>query len=230
VKLIAYLRPSSKRQADHEPSLAEQRKAIQAWAPEHGHRIVAWYSDEGTSGANGLDARTGLPEALGDLKDARAEGIVVSRLDRLSRDLIVQEQLLAEVWRMGAEVCSTAAGEAAYLARDDPGDPSRKLIRQVLGAVAEYERAMITMRLRVGKARKRAAGGFVGGGPPFGYRAEGRELVPDPTEQAALARARELRDQGRSLRQVATTLQAEGHRPRRSGRWHAETVRAVLAR
>ena len=49
---------------------------------------------------------------------------------------------------MGAEVFSTSDAEQGYL-QDDPSDPSRKLIRQVLGAVAEYERAMIRLRLRL---------------------------------------------------------------------------------
>jgi DNA invertase Pin-like site-specific DNA recombinase len=78
-------------------------------------------------------------------------GVVVYRLDRLARDLIVQETLLAEVWRMGREVFSTSAAEQGYLA-DDPHAPSRKLIRQVLGAVNEYERSMIShYRLAAGK-------------------------------------------------------------------------------
>jgi len=53
----------------------------------------------------------------------------VHRLDRLARDLVLQEQLLAECWRMGATVSSTAAGEDAYLS-DDPADPSRRLIKR----------------------------------------------------------------------------------------------------
>jgi DNA invertase Pin-like site-specific DNA recombinase len=230
VNLVAYLRTSSKRRDDHEPSLQGQRKAVRGYATEHGHRIVAWHADEGVSGANGLQSRERLPEALAAIQSGRASGLVVYRLDRLSRDLVLQEQLLAEVWRMGGEVFSTAAGEAHYLVRDDPGDPSRKLIRQVLGAVNEYERSMIAMRLRIGKARKRTAGGFVGGGPPFGYRSEDKELVRDPAEQATLTRARALRDDGRSLREIAATLQQEGRRPRRSDRWHPETVRAILGR
>ncbi len=230
MNLVAYLRTSSRRTADHEPSLEGQRKTVRAYARDRGHRIVATYADEGVSGANGLQSREGLPEAMATLAEGRASGMVVYRLDRLSRDLVLQEQLLAEVWRMGAEIRSTAAGEAAYLVRDDPGDPSRKLIRQVLGVVNEYERAMIAMRLRIGKARKRAAGGFVGGGPPFGLRSEGKELVADAAEQATLKRARELRDDGRSLRSIAATLQQEGRRPRRSDRWHPETVRAILSR
>jgi DNA invertase Pin-like site-specific DNA recombinase len=66
-----------------------------------------------------------------------ADQEVVYRLDRLARDLVLQEQLLAEVWRSG-ELFSTAGGEANL--HGDPEDPSRRLLRQVLGAVSEYER------------------------------------------------------------------------------------------
>jgi DNA invertase Pin-like site-specific DNA recombinase len=156
-------------------------------------------------------------------------GIVVYRLDRLARDLIIQEQLLAEVRRMGGEVFSTSAAEAGYLT-DDPDDPSRKLIRQVLGAVSEYERSMISLRLRTGRRRKAEKGGFAYGSPHYGYRAEGKQLVADEDEQAALARIRELRGDGRSLREIAGVLEAEGFRPKRSQRWHPESLRRIVAR
>ncbi len=60
--------------------------------------------------------------------------------------------------------------------------------------------------------------------------AEGRELVPEPAEQAALALIRQLRTAGQSVRSIAATLTAEGHQPKRGGQWHPETVRHILAR
>lgn len=77
-----------------------------------------------------------------------ADGLVVFRLDRLARDLVLQEQILGDIWRMGAHGFSTSPSEADFL-KDDPDDPSRQLIRQVLGAVAQYERALIALRLRL---------------------------------------------------------------------------------
>ncbi len=59
--------------------------------------------------------------------DGTVGGIAVYRLDRLARDLVLQEQLLAEVRRMGGQLFTTSAAEAGYLA-DDPDDPSRRLI------------------------------------------------------------------------------------------------------
>ena len=134
---------------------------------------------------------------------------------------------LAEVWRSG-ELFSTAGGEANL--HDDPEDPSRRLIRQVLGAVSEYERSMIALRLRRGRAAKAARGGFAYGSPAFGHRAAGRALVPDEREQAAIARARELQAAGASLRQIGAILEAEGHRPKRGARWHPTAVARVLWR
>ncbi len=192
MNIVAYIRVSTDRQAELGLGLDVQRAAIRSWAQSNGYRIVLWTADEGVSGSNGLDAREGLADALRALRTCAADALVVYRLDRLARDLVLQESLLGEVWRMGRHVYSTSAAEDAYL---DPNgaadDPSRALIRQVLGAVAQYERSMIRLRLRSGKARKRAAGGYVGGQVPLGWRVDGGEYVADDTEQAALDRMRQ---------------------------------------
>lgn len=229
MKIVAYLRVSTDRQAEEGLGLEVQEQAIRAWAKQHGHRIVGWHRDEGVSGSNGLDSRVALPDALDALRERRASGIVVYRLDRLARDLVLQEQLLAEIRRLEAEPFSTSAAEAGYLT-DDPDDPSRKLIRQVLGAVSEYERSMISLRLRAGRRRKAEKGGFAYGAPPYGFRADSRELVSDDNETQAIDRIRALHHDGKSLRQIADTLVSEGHRPKRSERWHPETLRRIIAR
>ena len=186
--------------------------------------------DEGISGSNGIETRLGLAEALDLLKVGDAEGLVVYRLDRLAQDLVLQEELLAEIWRIGAEAFSTSNAEQGYL-RDDPSDPSRKLIRQVLGAVAEHERAMIRLRLEAGRRRKSQSGGYAGfGSPPFGYCSEGGALVSDPDEQNTLARIGTLHDDGKSLRQIARALDSEERKPRRGDYWQARQVGRIVNR
>jgi DNA invertase Pin-like site-specific DNA recombinase len=229
MKVAGYVRVSTDRQAEHGLGLEVQEQAIRRWAKKSGHRLVAVFRDEGVSGSNGVTQRIGLIDALAALKARDAAGLVVARLDRLARDLIIQEQLLAEVKRSGATPFSTAPGEAAYLT-DDPDDPSRKLIRQVLGAVSEYERAMISLRLRTGRARKAEHGGFAYGSPPFGYTANDGALVPDPTEQHVIARMRELDAEGWTQREIATTLNREGHRTKQNRAWTRVTVGVVLRR
>lgn len=230
MRVVGYLRVSTDRQAEEGLGLEIQEASIRTWAEDNGHEIVDMFRDEGLSGSNGIDTRIGLADALGVIRQGNAGALVVAKLDRLARDLIVQEQLLADVWAMGAQVFSCSGAEGAYLS-DDPDDPSRALIRQVLGAVSQYERSMIAMRLRAGRNRKRSNGGFGGGTPPFGWRnVEGVGLIEDQREQAVIRRIRALRDDGRTLTEIARQLEAEGSRSRQSERWHPESVRRVVAR
>jgi DNA invertase Pin-like site-specific DNA recombinase len=229
MRVIAYLRVSTERQAEEGLGLEVQEQAIRAWARANSHRIVGWYRDEGVSGSNGIETRLGLADALEALRAGEGKGLVVYRLDRLARDLIIQEQLLADVRRLGADVMSTSAAESGYLA-DDPDDPSRKLIRQILGAVSEYERGMISLRLRSGRRRKADNGGFAFGAPPFGTYAVGGVLVENDEEQRTVERIVSLHRDGRSLREIGATLDAEGHRPRRASTWHPAVLRRILQR
>ena len=229
MRAVAYLRVSTDRQAEEGLGLDIQRAEIQKWARTEGHRLVGEFSDEGVSGSNGLDTREGLLPAYDMLRRGQADGLVVYRLDRLARDLILQETLLRQIKEMGRQVFSTAKSESAFLS-DDPDDPSRRLIRQVLGAVAEYERSMISLRLRSGRRMKDNHGGYAYGSPPFGFRAEKGALVESDEEQAALLRAKELRDAGASLREIAEVLDREGHHAKRGGAWHPATLSRALAR
>ena len=228
MKVIGYLRVSTDKQAEEGLGLEIQERAIRKWAKEHGHRVVEVFTDVGVSGSNGIEDRRELPALFEALRAGPATGLVVYRLDRLARDLVLQEQLLMEVRHLGGEAFSTASGEQDFL-RDDPDDPSRRLIRQVLGAVSEYERAMIRLRLRRGRERKAEKGGYAGGRPRYGYRAEAKELVPWPAEQAVLTRVRELRQDSLSLREIAAALEAEGIRPRSAGTWHPTTLSRLIA-
>ena len=230
MKVVAYLRVSTDRQVEHGHGLDVQRSAIKAWAKRHGHRIVATFSDEGVSGSNGWETREALPEALRALQDGRAKGLAVYRLDRLARDLVAQEMFLREVKKLGGEIFSTSPGEAGYLA-DDPDDPSRALIRQILGAVSEYERKIIALRLKAGRQHKAKKGGFAFGAPPLGYRSVDKELKTDPDEQAAVARMVELREEGLTIREIAARLGEEGFKTKRGKSvWHPTTVARVLDR
>lgn len=226
MKLVAYLRVSTDRQAEEGLGLPVQRAGIKAWAKANGHRITAWYSDEGISGSNGVDTRVGLLDALAALKDGEAGGLVVYRLDRLARNLTVQETTLAAVWAMGSTVFSVDIGEVP---RDDPDDPMKTALRQMIGVFAQLERGMIAARLRAGKRMKAERGGYAGGRPPYGFDAVDGELRPNPEEQAVIALARKLRAEGKSTRQIASVLTEEGHRPKSGTLWHPPQVARLLA-
>lgn len=230
MNVVGYLRVSTDRQAERGLGMDVQEHAIRAWSRTTSHKVKLWCRDEGLSGSNGLETRLGLADALGALRTSEVSGVVVYRLDRLARDLVLQEQLLAEIRRLGGELFSTSGAEAAFLV-DDPDDPSRKMIRQVLGAVSEYERSMIALRLRSGRRRKADVGGYAYGSPPLGYTARDRELVAVDDEQAVLATMVELRAEGASLRQICLALESRGFLTKRGlTRWHPAVVSAALAR
>jgi DNA invertase Pin-like site-specific DNA recombinase len=100
----------------------------------------------------------------------------------------------------------------------------------MVGVFAELERRVIAQRMRDGRLHKRDQGGYAGGRPPFGWRAEGGALVEDDAEQATIHRARELRDSGLSLRQTADQLAVEGLTNRQGGTWHSAALGRVLDR
>jgi DNA invertase Pin-like site-specific DNA recombinase len=174
-KVIGYTRVSAAEQVEGF-GLTVQRKAITDHCKENGLRLIEVFSDEGGSGSNGLDARRGLSEVLAVVESDMVSGLVVYRLDRLARDLVLQETLMARMRKAGVEVLSVTEPDI------DSDDATRVLVRQVLGAIAQYERALIRSRMAAGRAAKMAIGGYAGGRPPFGWRAEGKELVPDERE------------------------------------------------
>jgi DNA invertase Pin-like site-specific DNA recombinase len=228
MKLIAYLRVSTDKQAEEGYGLDVQAADVKQWAKDHGHKIVDVLTDDGVSGSNGLDTREALPEALLALGAGRASGLLIPKLDRLSRDMLLQEQLLREVWSIGAEVFSALGSEQNL--RDDPDDPGRKMLRQILGAVNEYERSIIVLRLRKGRAAKAARGGYAYGSPAFGQRAADRQLVTDEREAEVAAEMAAMRANGLSLREIAAALNSAGRKPKRGDVWHPVTVSRVLQR
>ena len=161
------------------------------------------FRDEGQSGSNGLDSRVGLAEALAALKDHPGAQLVVYRLDRLARDLILQETLVERLRNEGTPVRSASEPDLDT----DTDDPTKTLIRQIVGAVSQYERTVIRGRMMAGKAAKRAAGGYVGGTVPYGFRLEDGQVVQDDEEQKVVALVGRRALAGASLRQIADELE-----------------------
>jgi DNA invertase Pin-like site-specific DNA recombinase len=222
---LPYLRVSTDKQAEEGLGLASQEKAIRALLRQRRVTPSRFFEDHGVSGA--VEDRPALSELLQSL--GPGDVVVVARLDRLARDLLTQEVLLRDVRQHGADVVSCSNAENDYL-KDDPQDPTRKLIRQVLGAVSEFERALIKLRLHRGRALKAERGGFAYGSPPFGYRADGGELVPVPEEQAAIQLAVELFRSGASLREIGVALAERGYPSKRGGSWYPSTMARLLDR
>lgn len=225
MRVVGYVRVSTVGQVQDGQGLAIQEKAIRSWVKEHKHRLVGVHRDEGISGS--VEEREGLEEALEAVKFNGADGLVVSSIDRLARSLTIQEAALVQVWNAGGKAFAVDQGEVL---EDDPDDPMRTFVRQVLGAVSQLEAGMIARRLRRGREHKAANGGYAYGAPPFGYRAEGGELVPDAVEQEVVARIGQLRNEGASYREIADEFNGEGIAAKRTDRWHPMAVKRIADR
>jgi len=224
MKALGYVRVSTHEQAHGGYGLDVQEQALRTWATNESARLVGIERDAAVSGSNGLESREGLTGALVRLEAGEADALVVYRLDRLARDLVLQETIIRRLEKAGRTVVS------ATEPKTDGDDPTRVLVRQVLGALAQYERAVIRARMMAGAAAKRRAGGYAGGKPPYGHDAIGGELVPNATEQAVIAEIMSARADGASYQDVADQLNAS-RTPTKAGReWHRWTVRELVKR
>jgi DNA invertase Pin-like site-specific DNA recombinase len=228
LRLIGYRRVSTAGQVDRY-GLPAQETDLRAYTRSSGHKLIRFETDGAKPGSLPPDERPGLLAALKAIERGEADGLLIpGDLDRLARELIVQEAILSRVWKSAGVVHATTRGE---ILADDPDDPMRTAIRQFMGVVAQLDRALVAKRMRNGRKAKAAAGGYAGyGSPAFGQRSVDGELVTEEAEAAVITRMHELRGAGLSYRLIAATLNEEGLKSKRGGDWHPQTVSRVLGR
>ena len=145
-----------------------------------------------------------------------AEGtVIIEKLDRLARDLMVSESILADFKRKGVTIVSVAEPDLCST------EPTRILMRQMMSAFAQYEKSMIVLKLRGARQRAKAKTGRCEGVKPYGMTA---------AEQAVISRIQALHAAGHTLVGISNTLNAEGIMPRRGAKWYPASVRNVILR
>lgn len=212
----AYLRVSTEAQLEMY-GLPIQRDQVSALAAGEGLTITSWFVDEGISGSRESADRPGLDDLILWCQDHPGSTVILPKLDRLARGLAIQETVLSVLWKCDTTVLSCDPAECHYLRTgDDPDDPTRTLIRQVLGAVAQFERAQIRLRTRAGRRRKISEAGWAGGVAPYGWA--------DASERSLLADVATWRAGGQTWAAIASALNTAG-RHKRSGRpWTATEI------
>lgn len=225
--LVGYVRVSTTKQAEDGVSLSAQRRALEAYASAHGLEIAKIY-EEAESGGKAATDRPELDAAIRELASGRADGLMVAKLDRLSRSVQDGARLIEMFrrhdWRL-----------IVLDLNIDTKSPTGELMANVHLSVSQWERRMIGERTKAGLAEVKAQGGRIGRAP-FGWRhgderdENGRRiLIPVPSEQATLERMKNLRAQGFTIRQIAETLNDEDRPTKRCGRWHPCTVHRILS-
>ncbi len=219
IRVVGYVRVSTDKQTDVGISIPAQRTRIEAYAVAMGLHVVAIEEDAAES-AKTLD-RPGLHAALQMLDDGRASGLVVVKLDRLTRSIRDIGELVERYFSKGKKLISLSDSI-------DTGTAAGKLVINILVSVAQWEREAIGERTRDALQYKASLGEFCGGQAPYGYSVENGLLVPNEAEQGVLRIVRELKDTGLSLNAIAKDLAHTGFAPRSGKVWHAQQIKRML--
>lgn len=228
VKAFAYLRTSSAANVGEEKDSGQrQLQAIEAYAKRAGIALAGTFYDEAVRGSDPIDTRPGFAAMMEALEANGTKTIIVETANRFARDLMVQEVGFAMLKDRGFHLIA-ADSPSSFL--DDT--PTARLIRQVLGAVSEFEKAMLVAKLKGARDRKRRTG----------VKVEGRKAIAEETLEsggrdgaATIALARSLaraRPKGgkRSLREISAELATAGYTTKTGKPYAATAIKLMLAR
>ena len=211
-KAFAYLRVSGKGQVDGD-GFPRQIAAVRQYAKDHDIRIVKTFQEGGVTGSQETMDRPEWVAMMAALHSNGVKTIIIECLNRLARDLMVQEACIADLRKNGFTLISVAEPDLMAV------DATRVMMRQFMGAVAQYDKSQIVAKLRGARMRIKAKTGRCEGRKPFGHY-EG--------EQAAIERMVALQTSGMSIRAVTAKLNAEGVPTRTGGVWLDAVVGRIL--
>lgn len=219
-KALAYYRVSTDLQKE-EGTIEVQKMKVREFAIKNEYLIIEEFSDDGFSG--GLSDRPGLKNLLDLLNNTDAEYIVIYKLDRLARDLYIQEGLIKEFNKNDKQLISALEPDL------DSSDPFRKAFRQMLGVFSEFERAMIALRLEGGRERKAKNGGWHGG-KIYGYDNNEGNLLINQQEAKMIMLIFNLKRKKKSLKIIAKTLTDLDIPTKRGNKsWSPSTIKKILS-
>jgi len=219
ITAVAYFRTSSATNVgDNKDSLKRQSDAVERFAKRNGYQVVQTFYDAGVSGADRIDQRKGFTELLAYIRANGARSILVENATRFARDLTVQlighDLLKAE----GFDLIPVDA--PTYFTEDNP---TAELVRQVLGAISQFEKTQLVMKLKVARDRKSAEQGKRIEGRK-GYRDKNPELV----KTAKSLGGHGNRKKRLSLRAISAKLADKGYTTGTGKPFSAEQVKRLI--
>jgi len=212
---VSYYRTSSITNCGPEKdSYKRQQDAVMSYAAQHGFEVIHEYYDAAVSGADPVTVRPGFVDMLEYMLGNGARTILVENASRFARDLAVQ---IAGHDLLKSKGITLIPVDAPNHFIDET--PTAVMVRQILGAVSEFEKASLVLKLRAARDRKRRLTGRCEGNPAW---------IPVTADVRAIAHDAAAR--GLSLRQVAAFLEQQGMRGPAGTRYSASSVKAMLAK
>lgn len=219
---IGYVRVSTAGQAADGVSLDAQEAKIREHCRYHALKLHEIYRDEGLSG-KAAEKRPGLQAAIKNACETKGT-LVAYSLSRLGRSTLDCINISQQLEKCGAQFASITE-------QIDTTTPMGRCFFTIMAALGELEREQLSARTKTALQHKKAQGQRVSRFAPFGYQFadDGKTLVKNRRESAAIKRMLSQRAQGWTLRQIAEDLSKRGIEPR-SKAWYASTIRNVLNR
>lgn len=221
---VTYLRVSGDSQIEGD-GFPRQREAVARRARAMRYRIVQEFTDEGVSGTKTLAERPGLSALLARVLGNGVRVVLVEKADRLARDLVESELILREFRRVGVRVIEAESGTDLTV---DDDNPTASLIRQVLGAVSQFEKSALVGKLAASRKRVRDSGKRCDGVRPFGMLDGEQETLNLIFE---LHNKRDpLTKQRKTPGMIAKELNEMKVKTRSGAAWSPVVVRTILKR
>jgi DNA invertase Pin-like site-specific DNA recombinase len=213
VAAVAYYRTSSATNVgDDKDSRKRQEDAVQAFASAHSLEVVREFYDAAVSGADPVDSRDGFREMLAYLLGNGARTVLVENASRFARDLVVQITGHDMLKRHGIALIPVDAPD--HFTEETP---TAVMVRNILGAVSQFEKQSLVAKLRKARERIREERGRCEGNPQW-----------KPVPQAASKAAREAQKGGLSLREIAAELASRGFLSRSGKPYGPQSVKGML--
>ncbi|WLA73368.1 recombinase family protein [Bradyrhizobium diazoefficiens] len=227
IKLIAiYARVSTARQ-EEDGTIETQLRALREFAQQNNFVVVQEYIDDGWSGD--ILARPSLDQLRADVTKKLWQAVLIYDPDRLARRYSYQELVMDELRERHIEVL--------FVTVSAPKNSEEKILHGVRGLFAEYERAKIAERFRLGKLRKVKDGHILLSEAPYGYiyipnQGDRHGYLELLHEEARVVRMvfEWVANERLTLRHVVRRLQEIKIRPRKSARgvWNTSTLSTLL--
>jgi len=220
MRVFGYVRVSTKEQAESGLGLEAQVNKIKAYCELYDLELVDMFIDDGYSGKT-LD-RPALQSLIKRLENGEAEGVVIAKLDRLTRSVADMGVLLERVFK-DKELFSVSENVSTRT-------PSGRLVLNVLISVAQWERETIVERTKDALRAKRERGEKTGGDVPFGYDEIDGKLIPNEKEQRIIELIKRLRSKGYGLKRIARFLNENGFKTKKGRAFTHIQVKRILSR
>ena len=221
--VVAYCRVSTDGQVGEDKfGIEAQKEQIMEYCARNDMQISAWYIDEGISGAS--EDRPEFDKILfaeDGVENPPVEAVVVAKSDRVARDINIYYYYKMLLRKKNVQLVSVSEdfGQLGVFAN---------MLEAFTLCVAEMERQNISKRTSSGRAVKASHGGYSGGRPPYGYRAQNGTLVIVEDEADIVRTVFAMKDNGATYKQMVDALNSANKKSRSGNPWAISTLQVIL--